>query len=195
MEEKLKIGIDLDDVVFEFVKLFLEYSERKFGKKILFKDVFSYQFADVLNVSLEEVLDLVKQMSTKEVFENMALVENSKKSILELSKKYEIYFITSRVYKEGTLESLKKHFEEFDFELIFSSNPYAKTLGKHKGEICLEEGINFMVEDSYEHANNCAESGIKTFLLDKPWNQRRDLNKNIIRVKNWKGVLEILNGN
>lgn len=187
--KKLKIGIDLDDVVFEFVKGLIKYYKLKTGKELIFEQFQSYDISKTLNIPLEEVLQLVGEMATPEFNLSMAFCEFAKESILKLSKNNDVYFITSRIHKEGTKESLDKYFSEIYFELIFSSNPYAKTLGKHKGEICLELGIDFMIEDSYEHAINCANFGVKCFLLEKPWNVSSEKHENIIRVKDWKEVL------
>jgi len=79
-----------------------------------------------------------------------------------------------------------------NFELIFSSNPYIKTKGKTKGEICKELGIDFMIEDSVEHSEICAKEGIKVFLLNKPWNKNCIDHENIIRVKSWNEILDKL---
>jgi len=192
--EKRKIGIDLDDVVFEFVKDLLKEYENEFGKKILFEDVFSYNFPDLWHLNEKETLDFFGKILTKEFNENLSLCTSVKEIIFNLSKTHQIYFITARTFQEGTLESLKKHFSEIPFELIFSSNFYANTKGKSKGEICNELGIDFMVEDDRRNSENCANKGIKTILLDKPWNQNCE-HENIIRVKDWKEILEKLNGN
>lgn len=192
MNEKLKIGIDLDDVVFEFINFSLKEYEKEFGKKILFEDLFSYNFTHVSHLDEKGMNDFFEKIINKKSTENLSLCIGAKEFILGLAKEHKIYFITSRVFPEGTLESLNKHFPNIDFELIFSSNPYAKTRGKTKGEICNELGIDFMIEDSKEHSEICAKDGIKTFLLNKPWNQNVGEHENIIRVKDWKEILEKL---
>jgi uncharacterized HAD superfamily protein len=126
----------------------------------------------------------------------MNLCDFAKDSISELSKDYEIFFISSRVdARNGTLESLNKHFSDVDFKMYFSSNPYYGNEGKTKGELCKELKIDFMVEDDVRHSEVCAKEGIKVFLLDKPWNQNCVEHENIVRVKNWKEIQEKLNGN
>ena len=190
--KKLRIGIDLDDVVFDFVNFLLLNYEKEFKKKILFEDITSFYFAPIFNFSEEECFAFIKQILSKKNVENLQLLEGAQNSINLLAKVHKIYFVTSRVFREGTLKSLKKHFVEIDFELVFSSNPYAKTKGRTKGEICKELGINFMIEDSKEHSEICAEKGIKTFLLNKPWNKECKEHENIIRVNGWNEILERL---
>ncbi len=192
MKEKLKIGIDLDDVVFEFMKTLVNYYNEKTRSNFLYEEMNSYKISDTLKINHEEVDDIIKEMIEKNKNLDMAVCEFAKESILNLSKNKEIYFITSRVHRKNTLESLQKHFSDINFELFFSSNPYVNNEGKHKGEICLDLNIDYMIEDSYEHAINCANSGVKCFLIDKPWNKNRGEHEKIIRVKNWKDILEKL---
>lgn len=192
-EKKLRIGIDLDDVVFDFVNFLIKNYQEKFGKNILFEEISSFYFEKVFNLSREEINLFFKEIFTKDSVLNMDLCEFAKEVIFGLSKDNEIFFITSRVdAREGTLESLNKHFSEINFELFFSSNPYCGNKGKTKGQICKDLGIDFMIEDSKEHSEVCAEYGIKVFLLEKPWNKQTKEHKNIIKVKSWEEIKERL---
>lgn len=193
----MKIGIDLDDVVFEFARELLREYNLYHGTNFTFEDIFSYYFSEVFKISNEEIIDFMKKYFGEEKILNLSLCESAKESIFSLAEKHDIYFITSRIYKEGTKESLELHFSGIPFKLIFSSNPYAGTFGKTKGEICLEHGINLMIEDSKEHGEDCAKKGIRTFLIHKPWNLQAN-HENMIRVNNWAEILKIIekeNGN
>ncbi len=189
----LKIGIDLDDVVFEFVKTLISHYKEITGKDFDFENMKSYKFSDIIDLEHDEIVKLIGDMTEKNKTLDMDLCEFAKESIFELAESSEVYFITSRVHRKNTEESLKRHFSEINFDLHFSSNPYVNNEGKHKGEICLDLGIDYMVEDSPEHALKCSESGVKCFLIEKPWNKHRsDLPEEIIRVKNWKEIVEKL---
>ena len=188
----MKIGIDLDDVVFEFTRDFLREGNKFFKKNLSFEDIHNYNFKEHFEVTLEEVLSFLENLVKNGFCINHSLCEGAKDSIFTLAEKHKILFITSRVFKSGTEESLNKHFQGINYKLIFSSNSYAKTLGKSKGDICLEEGVSILIEDSKEYAEECASKGIKVFLIDKPWNKNYIGSKNIIKVKNWKEVLEKL---
>lgn len=189
MNNNLKIGIDLDDVVFDSMNEFLKILKETHRIIFDFKEINSYSLHEIFNLTKEDIEKIMKKVD----WINLTTLETSKESILSLSKNHKIYFITSRTFEEGTEESLTKHFSEFDFKLFFSSNPHAGTSGKSKGEICEEFGIDLMIEDNYEHCLSCAEKGIKTFLLEKPWNKNSKYHKNIIRVKNWDEILEEIN--
>jgi len=188
----MKIGIDLDDVVFEFAReLLIEYNSSH-GTHFNFEDIFSYYFSKVFEVDSRYIESFMDDTFTEEKVTNLPLCDFAKDAITSLSKEHEIYFITSRRHnQEGTKESLDLHFSGIPFNLIFSSNPYSGTSGKTKGEICLEYGIDFMIEDSKEHGEDCANKGIKTFLMHKPWNIQAS-HENLIRVNNWKEILSLI---
>jgi uncharacterized HAD superfamily protein len=187
----MRIGIDLDDVVFEFAReLLIEYNFHH-GTYFTFEDIFSYYFSDVFKTSGENIVEFMKKYFGEEKVRNLPLCELAKESIFSLAEKHDIYFITSRVYKEGTKESLDLHFSNIPFNLIFSSNPYAGTSGQTKGALCLENGIDFMIEDSKEHGEECASKGIKTLLIHKPWNIQAN-HENLIRVNNWREILQLI---
>jgi uncharacterized HAD superfamily protein len=188
----MRIGIDLDDVVFEFVRGIIPKLNEVSGKNLKFEDFFSYYFPEIFDLSVEKIENAIKELIDEGLNLNLELCFGAVNSLFELSKKNKLYFITSRTQREGTEESLKNYFSEIEYGLFFSSNPYVGTEGKTKGEICQELGIDFMIEDSYEHAIKCAEKGIKCFLLKKPWNKGRKENEKIIRVDDWKEILEKL---
>jgi len=188
--KKRKIGIDLDDVVFEFTKSFVDFYNKKYKKQIKFENIKTYSFEKDFDISLEEFISLIKEMVFLGIGRNLPLYDYAKETILRLAKDYDIIFLTSRIVREGTLENLNELFSDIDFKLIYSSNPYAKINGKTKAEICKEEFIDFMIEDSKEYAKEIALQGTKVLLLDRPWNRDFEEHFNIIRINNWKEVLD-----
>jgi len=186
----MKIGVDLDDVVFEFTKEFIKFYNPRYGKEIKFEDVKTYHFPDIFDISLKEVVDMIDEMVKQGIGRNLPFCDYAKESIVDLSKEHDIFFITSRTIRRGTLESLKRLFPELKFELIFSSNFSVGNEGKTKGEICNEKNIDFMIEDTKEHAKDIAGRGIKVLLLNKPWNEDYKEHPNIIKVNNWKEVVD-----
>lgn len=55
--------------------------------------------------------------------------------------------------------------------------------------MCLELGIELMIEDNLDYAEEIVRNGIEVILLERPWNrERQDVHSGIIRVKDWDGV-------
>jgi len=186
----MKIGLDMDEVIVEFVEHMLKFYHLKTGKKIEKNKVTSYDFWEVWGGTREETLKLIDEFHDSDYFDKIHPVENAVESINRLIDKNEIYVITSRPghFKEKTEEWFKKNFKDGRFKVLFS-NDFHKGKGKTKAEICKELGIKLMIEDSLKMSLDCANSGIKVILFDKPWNQGIE-HKNITRVHNWIDALK-----
>ena len=192
MSEKLKLGIDIDEVVVEFVKSFLNFFEEKMNKKVSYEEIISYSFEIPFGMNKKEIHDLIHEHSTEDNLLNLDLVEHSKESILDLTNDFDICFVTSRHLnnKIATIKFFEKHFPENNFKFFFAGDAWGGA--KSKYEIAKELNLKYFVEDNFDYALSCANVGIKTFLLDKPWNQNSGKHENITRVKNWKEILEKL---
>ena len=187
-----KIGIDIDDVLVHLVKHFYDFYNQKFKKDLNAENHFEYDFMGPFGISAEEAISLIKEFYFTEYFDNLDLIEASVDSIHELSKEHEIFFITSRHLdiKDKTENLLQKLFPTIKYTLIFSGEFWQEA--KSKVEICEEVGVSIMIEDNESYALDCAKKGIKVFLLDKPWNQNYEGHENIMRVKDWKQIMEKL---
>jgi len=194
--EKPKIGVDIDEVVVEFFRRYLELFNERFEKNLSFNNITQYHIWDLTDVSKKDSLKLAEEFYNSKHFDNLNLVEGVKEALSKLNGNYEIHFITSRPesLKEKTKNFLNAFFKDFHFDLHFSGEVWGES--RTKGEVCKNLGIKFMVEDNAEYAYDCAKKGIKTFLLDKPWNKDYVSHRNLIKIKNWSEILENLeNGN
>lgn len=192
MEKTKKIGIDIDEVVVEFIKHFLDYSNQKNRTSFKVEDIHSYHLWETpIHNSKEESISEVMEFQSSFHFEKINLIKGAKEIIFEMARTSHIYFVTSRPteIKEKTEKFLKQNFQEIEFEIIHSGEIYG---GKSKSEICNEIGLNFIVEDNPYYALDCAEKGVKVFLLDKPWNRNYSYHDNITKIKNWSEILSHL---
>lgn len=179
------IAIDLDETVVEFLRGFVKFYNKNYNAHINIDDFKEYSIAHTLLVGKEESVRLRREYAETEFFDEMELLEGAKESINELSKNNEIIFITAR---EGFHHDKTRSF-------IMKNFPYANVLfsgdyhggNKNKDELCKDLKVDVLIEDS-ENSGKYAEAGIKVILLDKSWNKHLAHN-NIIRVKDWKGVM------
>jgi uncharacterized HAD superfamily protein len=190
--EKMKIGIDIDEVVVEFFKGYLNLFNEKFEKNLKFEDLVKYHIWEITNVSREDALSLADYYHGSKDSSQIDFVDGAKDSILFLLNNFELVFITSRPVsvKENTEDFFKNHFGDFNFEIYFSGDMHGGK--KSKAEFCNELGIKFMIEDNADYALDCAKNGVKTFLLDKPWNKNYENHENLVKVNNWEELLEKL---
>jgi len=187
----MKIGIDIDEVIAEQLDELIKFYHMKTGK-LVEKDKFhTYYWPDVWKISIEEAIAIDHEFKKSEFFDNIKPAEKAVEVIKQLIKNNEIFIITSRplIFKERTENWLKRHLGDLNFELIHSENLHKNIKMSTKAKICKEFGIKIILEDDIRYALDCAESGVKVVLFDKPWNQNVK-HKNIIRVKNWIEALK-----
>ena len=195
----LKIGIDIDDVIAEFRKGFLDYYKRQGNDFDFWKAYSAYSVKEFFYDS-EQVDRDVDHFHYLPELEELDLVEGSSEIINNLNEQHEIVFITSRPkeHKEATKRYMKKYFPD---ELkIIHSEEMDKNVGRGgdivtKGDICEEEGVDVMIEDNPRYARDCAERGIFVFVLEKPWNEEQDFEdyRNIEKISHWNEILDKLN--
>lgn len=185
------IAFDLDECLGELILSFLEYYNNTYRT--------SYRYNDVRSYNLEEIIGRTKHDAIKEVykfyetnyFREISVVIGSREVVRELTRDNEAIIITSRPYiiKTQTERWLWHHFYDKFKEVVFTNEWSLEGGRRTKGNICVELGVNCLIEDNLDYALDCSKNGIQVFLLDKPWNQG-EVNGNITRVKNYWELLE-----
>jgi len=188
----MKIGIDLDEVLGQFLSALIEYHNNKYGTKFKEEDFHSYNFWNVWGGTKDEAIEKVYNFNRTDSFKNIEPIEGAKKAIAKIKENNELFIITSRPQdtKEDTREWLEKNFPNtFSKEYFtgdFVNNGHLKT----KKEICDEIGIDVLIEDSANYANECVNPKRKVFLFNKTWNKDAKIKERVIRVNNWEEVLQ-----
>ncbi|MFS8130951.1 MAG: 5' nucleotidase, NT5C type [Candidatus Dojkabacteria bacterium] len=194
----MKIGIDIDDVLAAFSTQWQNYYNKTYGTNYKFEDIIDYNFGVVYkDASPEEVVKRAFEFVNSPDFLLINTVEGSTEGISSL-KNHELFVITSRSddIKQTSIDWLDKHFpnkfKDIIFTNSFSNNPNLKVVTK--AEVGKRLGITTMVEDAPSHAINFAENGVKSILLDKPWNRSMKGHDLITRAKTWEEVTKLING-
>ena len=153
MSTKLKIGIDIDEVLVNQLEQVIEFYYSKTGKHIPLENFFSYKWWEVWGISKEEAINIDSEFKLSPYFSKVTFVEGAKEAIFKLSNSYELFFITSRALylEKKTKIFIKKHFPEKQFKIIFSNDFHIENPGKTKSDIGKELNINFLIEDNAEY--------------------------------------------
>jgi uncharacterized HAD superfamily protein len=90
-----------------------------------------------------------------------------------------------------TKEIVNKHFPKV-FKGIHFTNAFPKDGSKtiSKLEACDKERIDVLIDDNLKFALECAKEHRKVLLFDSPWNQAKELPKEIHRVYDWEEIVE-----
>ncbi len=186
----MKIGVDIDDVVVEFSRAYLDFYNRIHGTNFKFKDIHSPKFEESLKTTRERAVKRVNDFYETDIFDNLELVEGIRELISQLSENHDLIFITARALKtrEKTRFFLEKQFPGIPLNVFHTGDCFGEH--KTKAEICGEQEVDFLIEDNHSFALSCAKKGVKVFLLEKPWNRNSEDHPNLIKITHLKEVLE-----
>ena len=192
---KVKIGIDIDNVLAESYPAYLDKFNSRFDAEVKLEQIREFYF---LNRYIEEnsikhgkeMVDFIDEMVFDEKFQlEIPPIEEAINVINNWVKKgYDIHYVTSRPVeiRKITIDWLKKHgfwVEKAKVDLFDSEKRYQSDV-PYKKEIANKYRINVFIEDAIEIALGME---IPVFLFDRPWNQGK-LTKNIIRVYSWQEI-------
>ena len=118
---------------------------------------------------------------------NLKPINNSSYYIQKLKNDgNEIYIITGRnngEYKEP-LKLTKDWLNNYNivYDRLILTNAYNK---HEKTEVCIENNIDIMIEDSSSMCLDLIKNGIKVYTMNTPYNQKET---SFDRVSNWKEI-------
>ena len=181
----MKIGIDLDGVVFDSEKEYRVYTElydMKDLNKNTKRDNREIRFQERFNWTKEETDGFIKKYHKKIVTESNFMP--GAKTVLKLLKDegHSLILITARgcVNKEmiGITEKILKE-NGMD---IFDKYYWATEI---KDEACVKEKIDIMIDDSFEKCKKISEAKIKTIYLKDAPSYEMEENEYLKVLYNW----------
>lgn len=186
------IAIDLDEVLVDTLSGVIAFHNATYGTSLEKKHFFSYRWWEVWGGTREESIDKFLLFAKSDYFTNLQPLEDALASIEALAKDHTLIVITSRQneLEVSTKQWITKHFpQKFKEVYIINHADWSKG-GKTttKLELCQRLGVEVLIEDNLEYANECASSTAKVFLLDYPWNQGKT-KKGVLRVTSWQEIL------
>jgi 5'(3')-deoxyribonucleotidase len=195
------IALDIDDVLVDTVTaMFGDYNKR-YGTALT-KEHHYTRDIKLLGVSDYKIAaERVERYLASEAYANLVPFADAIRAIRRLNAQYDFIAVTSRpkFTEQMTRDWIKKHFDDMVQDVIFTHYIMAADTSNHpsvssKVGACKDIGAVYMVEDHLHHAIPVAESGVKVFLLDQPWNQHAALPGTMSRVRNWNAIEEAFFG-
>jgi len=193
MNNKKVIGIDLDDILFDFYSHLCLFINSKINTNYKKSDMTDFMLDKVLKCPREDALKLIADFYQSDHHQDALPISGAKESISNLAKDYSLYIVSARPehLRKRTEDWIQKHFGNV-FEKIYLGNHYHGNGSKRtKLEICEEIGASIYIEDFIPNAIEVADSGKQVFLLDNPWNQS-EIPRNIQRVYSWNEIVNCL---
>lgn len=190
------ITIDCDDVLSETIDALLKYYDYNIKWKSMHrKDVTSHEFNEIkrYHYTLDERVN--KDMDFflhKDALHKIKPLKWAKIKLQELKDMwYELHVVTWRwdKLKKHTLAWLNLNYPDMFDGVHFANTDTPNSVPK--SQICKKLSTQLMIEDNLSFARDVAKTGVKVYLLDKPWNQdynQKDKDIWIIKIKDWSEV-------
>ncbi len=195
----MRIGIDIDNVLCDFTRSFLAYTNEKMGASFRYDDVTQYELWALWDGTLEEGVALVKDFFASEHARKMPALDGAQQAVKKMhTLGHDLSLITSRFaeHRPITNQWLAKHFPDNPFAKIhFSDNINSRQEKKSKADICHKLSIDTLIEDSAHYALECAPICRQVILLDHPWNRNHSLPANVKRARSWSEAVEMIQKN
>lgn len=190
------VALDLDEVVVETSPMILKNYNKTYGTNVKLSDYYQDNLKTWNVPDLDTLVKRVNEYAESKEYMSLKPVQIAIDTIHKLQEKYKLYIITGRpdFIELATRKWLAKNFPEVFEDVIFSNFFTPGGLNRrHKGDICVELGVDVLVDDHLEHITSAATNGVRGLLFGNfPWNQAAQLPPNVQRVKDWHEVAAIL---
>ena len=188
MNKKIRIGIDVDNVIVDFSKKFVDEFNNSTGKNLLREDLTKWNLKDVINELYNGEIDgeIANELLFSGVLmNNMELKDTAKDTLIEMHKNNLIEIVIITALHESMIEKRIQWFEEefpdIDYELHFET----KKSIVHKNnpiDYLIDDGLHNLDELSkYIPSENC-------ICIEEPYNR----NSRYITVKTLKDAYEYI---
>ncbi len=193
-----RIYVDVDDVLAQTGRMFLDLLTREFGRRVAFDEIRSYHLGDSFGLAEDELSRFMRLAHRPDALGSIEPMPGAAAALAEWRRRgYEILVVTGRPpeTREATLAWLERHampVSEFHF-LDKYAEVYRGRGGKPDGVLSLTDlpgmGLSLAVEDFPEAAEHIArEVGVPVALFDRPWNRRvrqTDGGAPLVRCQDW----------
>lgn len=175
----MRIGVDIDGVIADFVAAFLPELNRICACSR--DQIVSHDFRNNVYMDEESYKTLWEDLvDDGRIYEKLVPVGGAQNALRDLAENHEILVISSRSgnSREATEAWLRKY-----------GIPFARLeVGKSKREkVDMMARCDLVLEDELDIARMVAARGVPVILFDYPWNQVGD---RIRRVKGWEEAAE-----
>lgn len=189
------IWIDIDDTISKSYELLVKIFNPLLGLSFRYEQITCYYLENVPELAhikfdwhglYQDILS-----NKHDLFEPIEWSRNCLKKIKDSGKS--IVAITARqpIHRKNTENWLQNHFTWLVDGVHFLGTLETYTLSK--AETCKNLWVEYMIEDNIDHCLDLANHGVRTYLIEQPWNcQREEKHPLITRVKNWEEILHYL---
>lgn len=192
----MKIAIDLDEVLAEFMVGFLKWWNLEHQTNLTFGEVSDYHFENFIGVDKDELTRKLHEFYKTDFYIDASVVDGAREAIEQLVRTNDLYLITARqeVNRGVTLAWIDRYFPNI-FKEVALLNHYALdgSPAVSKGEICGKLGCQVIVDDNPHNIQSLLDEGVRVVVFNKPWNSYLRMPPQVIRADDWPEIVEAVN--
>jgi len=192
MRGKLRIGIDVDDVLAESLPGYLEAFRRRFGHDVRIEEAAWEIFRRYPEISATQMWGFFSELEASDFLGTRPVYPEAVGAVKALAANgHRLFVVTGRLtqHRDHTRRLLQRAgLLEFFEELVHRDNEAATD---YKPRIVREMKLDLLVEDELHVALAAADVPIPVLLFDRPWTQG-ELPPGITRVSDWDQVLRLV---
>lgn len=179
MEKRKTIAVDLDDVTWEIMDLFIPLYNKIYNENIKIEDINKWDFF------LQNRFNIIYPKVCKKINEYTPIDEMISYYINILNKFYDVSFLTHGKYKK---RAIKKKLKTWG---IIKGRSYKKIIIEKNFTPKVGYDFDYIIDDNPIMVEEIQDYPEKTLLLfTSPWNRYYNVNnhENVIRVYNWEEI-------
>lgn len=197
---KPTIAIDIDNVLSESAKVFVAFSNKTFGTHLNIND-YREEFKIMWDVSQEEANRRAKIFTDSKIQSTYEPLPNAGEVLSALKVSYRLVAVTSRpkLVADLTHQWLLRYYPDLFDEVVFAGFwDVPGTTDAHiptKGGLYKSLNAEYVIDDHPKHCEAAIENGVEAILFGQyGWNESFKVSQGVVRVKDWKEVLEYFDG-
>jgi len=191
---------DADGCLFNWNTAFNEYMQREKGYTVIPGEEHNYSVEERFGINFDGKMDFIKEFNHSDNISKLPPHADAKKYVAKLnSEGYKFIVVTSLSEKPSAYvhreHNLNEQFGDAIIEL------HCLRIGVHKADKLKEwEGTNmFWIEDHISNAVAGAELGLRSIVIDHPYNLKYDLQDHLLYARTtietpWEDIYEIIKG-
>jgi len=196
MSHRLKIAVDIDDVLAKHVEGFVRYSNETWQGTLTAAD-YTEDWPKTWGVSRSEALARAAKIHSPEVMGEYDCIESAKTVLESLAVHHTLIVITSRRVETRELTEqwvdtyFPNIFESISMAGLWDNANTASAINLTKGDICESLGVDVLIDDQLKHCYGVAERGIHSIIYgDYEWNKEDCLPEKVTRCQSWKEIAD-----
>lgn len=193
---KLKVAIDIDDVLAENAAGFVAFSNQRWGTTLTVDD-YDEHWSKMWSIDSEESARRAVEFHDSPAIRGYGHIGGAYEVLQELSEQHHLVIATSRrlQMKTDTLAWIDEHFpgiftsSTVHFAGIWDEGGSDHSIVMTKADLITQIGADILIDDQLKHCIAVAETGRNALLFgDYTWNQQPILPSGVVRCLGWDDV-------